>query len=70
MPAALQQHPGHHAPDHEQAGDGEVEEVEDADRQRERHPDQDIDCAQHDAVDDLLRNHAETPFAVAQTGSK
>ena len=60
MPGAHQR-PGRHAADHEQAGDAEVEEFQDADAQRQRDGDHRVDGAEHQAVDDLLRENGLAP---------
>src|SRR5262245_60172323 len=55
--AGMQRTPNAHAADHEQTGDAEIEKFQDADAQRQRHRYHGIDRAEHQAVDDLLREH-------------
>jgi hypothetical protein len=46
-----------HSTHHEQAGNAEIEEVEDADAQSQRHGHHRVNRSEHDGVDDLLGKH-------------
>ena len=55
--AGLQRKPRDHAGDHEKTRNAEVEEVQHADRERERHRDERVHAAEHQPVDELLLKH-------------
>ena len=51
------EHPRRHAADHEQAGDAEVEKLQHANRKSQRDADHGVDRAEHQSIDDLLREN-------------
>jgi hypothetical protein len=51
------ENPRRHAPDHEQAGDAEIEKLQHANRKSQRDADHGVDRAKHQSVDDLLREN-------------
>lgn len=57
VPASHEHCPSHRSADHERSGNGEIEEVQNADHQRERNRDQDVNASKHQTIDDLLSNH-------------
>ena len=55
--AVANEHPRRHAADHEQAGDAEVEKFQYANGERQRDADHGVDRAEHQPIDDLLREN-------------
>ena len=53
--AMVDEPPCRHAAEHEQAGNTEIEKSQHADGQRQRDADHRVDRAQHEPIDDLLR---------------